>query len=523
MASVIRMTARRPSLSLLLRPVRDRVRDRSPGFAASLAAGALAAGLGLGAFAVLAIALWVSSPYPDSGPGGALHVAAALWLLAHGVDLVRTGTLSGAPAPVGVTPLLLVAVPVLLVYRGARDAVDAADPTDGDDADAPPPVRAPTAWAGVVTGYLGVGGCAALYASGGELRPAWGWVTVCLPLLVTGAAGGGVWTAYGRPRGPLLALAALLPGPVLRRLRGRDTTVRWGTAVRASLAGAAVFFGGGTLLLAVSLVGHGDAARTSFLQLTEGWTGRFAVLLLCVCLIPNAAVWSASYAVGPGFALGAGHVVNPLASHPAPLLPPFPLLAAVPDAGPGTPADWPAVAVPVAAGVTVAWFVVGRAVRRGWTGGRTAGVVALAAVLCGLLQAALAELAGGPLGVAALVRFGPLWWQTGAATGAWLLVVGIPTASALRAWRVRSRRSAQPDPTSRTAPAPAPAPRPAPVPPPDPEDAYDLLPADDPLPADDHLPPPAPRPVAGAPLTSTDPPEPAAEEQDARKGGGALG
>ncbi|MEU2426215.1 DUF6350 family protein [Streptomyces sp. NPDC007851] len=500
MASVIRMTARRPSLSLLLSPVRDRVRDRSPGFAASLAAGALAAGLGLGAFAVLTIALWVSSPYPDSGPGGALHVAAAVWLLAHGVELVRTGTLSGVPAPVGITPLLLVVVPALLVYRGARDAVDAPDPADGDEADAPPPVHAPTAWAGVVAGYLGVGGCAALYAAGGELRPQWPWVTVCLPLLVVGAAGGGVWTAYGRPREPLLALAALLPGPVRRLLLGRDTRARWGTAARASFAGTAVFFGGGTLLLAVSLVGHGDAARASFLQLTEGWTGRFAVLLLCVCLVPNAAVWSASYAVGPGFALGAGHVVNPLVSDPAPLLPPFPLLAAVPQAGPGTPADWPAAVVPVAAGVTVAWFVVGRAVRRGWSAGRTAGVVTLAAVLCGMLQAALAELSGGPLGVAALTRFGPLWWQTGTATGAWLLAVGVPAALALRAWRVRTPRSPKTEPAppasaSSTTPPPASPPPPAP----DEEDAYDLLPADDDTPPlHPLLPPPT------APPTPTD-------------------
>ncbi|MEU9344829.1 DUF6350 family protein [Streptomyces sp. NPDC048278] len=435
MAVVIRMTARRPSLPSRRSsspPLLSRVRDRSPGLGASLAAGALAAGLGLGSFAVLAIALWVSSPYPDSGPGGALHVAAGLWLLAHGVELVRTDTLSGAPAPVGVTPLLLLVLPALLLYRAARYAVDA---PDGDDPDAPPPVRARTAWTGVVAGYLGVGGCAALYASGGDLCPQWAWVAVGPPLLAACTAGAGVWTAYGRPREPLLNLVQVLPAAVRRRLLGRDTRVRWGTALRASLAGTAVFLGGGTLLLAVSLVGHGDATRSSFLQLTEGWTGRCAVLLLCVSLIPNAAVWSASYAVGPGFALGAGHLVNPLASDPAPLLPPFPLLAAVPQHGPGTPLNWVAGVVPVAAGVTTAWFVAARAARRRWSAERTAGVVVLAALLGALLLAAQAELAGGPLGVAALASFGPVWWQTGAATGGWLLAVGLPGALMLRAWR----------------------------------------------------------------------------------------
>ncbi|MFF7971724.1 DUF6350 family protein [Streptomyces sp. NPDC007905] len=439
MAGVTLMTARRPSLSLLL----HRMRDRSPGLGASLLGGAVAAGLGLGSLAVLVLALWISSPYPDSGPAGALHVAAALWLLAHGVQLVRTDSLSGAPMPVGVTPLLLLALPVWLLHRAARDATDVSAEPDG-----PPPVPAHTAWTGVVLGYLGVGGAAALYCSGSELRPAWGWVTTCLPLVAAGAAAAGVWSAYGRPREPVLNLLLVLPGPVRRLLFGSDARARLGAAVRAAGAGTAVLFGGGTLLLGVSLVLHGPAARASFLQLTEGWTGRFAVLLLVVALIPNAAMWSASYALGPGFTLGTGHLVHPLASDPAPLLPPFPLLAAVPDAGPGTRLHWAAGLVPVAAGVTVAWFVARAAVRRGeqaqqegaaespvpWSAGRTAGVLVVSALACAALLALLAELSGGPLGVAALARFGPVWWQSGGAAGAWITVVGMPVTLTVRAW-----------------------------------------------------------------------------------------
>lgn len=77
------------------------MRRRSPAAAACVVGGAVAAGLGLGFLAVLVIVLWISSPYPDSGPGGALHLAAGLWLLAHGTELVRYDTLSGVPAPVG--------------------------------------------------------------------------------------------------------------------------------------------------------------------------------------------------------------------------------------------------------------------------------------------------------------------------------------------------------------------------------------------------------------------------------------
>jgi len=456
MAFVIQMTACRPLLSSLL----TRMRDRPPGEAASLLNGAVAAGLGLCLFSAPAMLLWISSPYPDSGPGGALHVAAALWLLAHGAELIRPGTHSGAPAPVGVTPLLLLALPVWLLYRAGRDAVDGSEDPGGGwgagGAEGPPPVAARTAWRGVVLGYLAVGLAAAVYASGGDLRPAWGWTAVYLPLTVTAAAGWGVWTAYGRPPAAMDSVLVLLPAWLRRRAMGPRAWAGRGVAGRAAGAGAAVLIGGGALALAVSLVWHGGAVRVSFLQLTEGWSGRFAVLLLCLALLPNAAVWAAAYGMGPGFTLGVGHVVSPFSSAPAPLLPPFPLLAAVPDAGVGTPLNGAAVLVPVAAGLTVGWFT-GRGATTGgagtgeaaavvgegddggravgvWSYGRTAATAGTAAVGCAGLVAVLAALAGGPLGVSALARFGPLWWQAGGAALAWTAGLAVPMALGVRAW-----------------------------------------------------------------------------------------
>lgn len=435
MADVTQTTARRTTPAALL----TRVRDRSPGLAPGLLGGALAAGLGLAAFAVLVILLWISSPYPDSGPGGALHVAAALWLLAHGAELVRADTLSGVPAPVGVPPLLLLALPVWLLHRAARDAAEGGAGGAGGEA---PLVPGRTAWAGVLLGYLAVGIPAALSCAGGGLRPAWGWTAVCVPLVAGLAAATGVWTAYGRPSGPLeRVLGAVLPRGVRHLVLGPDG--RPGVAARAAAAGAAVLAGGGALLLAVSLGWHGGETRQAFLRLTEGWSGWLAVLLLCVTLAPNAAVWAAAYALGPGFLLGTGTQVTPLFSPPAPPLPPFPLLAAVPEAGAGTTPNWAAAALPVAAGLVTGWFVGRGAARSGpapapaWTRGRTAGAAGAAAVLCAALLSVLAALAGGPLGVAALSRFGPVWWQVGAATLVWLTLVSVPTSLAVRAWRRR--------------------------------------------------------------------------------------
>ncbi|MFE0451389.1 DUF6350 family protein [Streptomyces sp. NPDC058914] len=473
MTSVIQMTAHRPSLSLLL----GRMRDRSPGLGASLLSGVLAAGLGLASFAVLVIVLWISSPYPDSGPGGALHVAAAMWLLAHGAELVRVDTLSGVPAPVGVTPLLLLALPVWLVHRAARDAV-----YGGVEEDVPvdaPLVGVRTAWVGVVLGYLAVGAGAAVYAAGGALRPSWEWTVLCLPTVAVGAAGVGVWTAYGRPRGPSGGVLLVLPRWARRLVLAVQEREWAGVGARAAVAGAAVLVGGGALLVAVSSVWHVGAARGAFVQLTEGWSGRFAVLLLCLALVPNAAVWGAAYAVGPGFVLGAGHAVRPLLSDPAPTLPPFPLLAAVPEAGGGGPWYWAAVGVvPVVAAATVGVFVARAAAGRSrwWA----VGVVLLAAVGSGGLMGVLGALAGGPLGVAVLSRFGPVGWQLGAAVALWVAGVGVPVVLGVRAWwgRRSAGRAGEDVRAPASVPAPAPAPASVPVPPPAPGPVADPVPAE---------------------------------------------
>ncbi|MDX3261574.1 DUF6350 family protein [Streptomyces sp. MI02-2A] len=433
-----------------LSPLRTRLRDRWPHLGEAFAAGAVAAVLGLGSFALLVMVLWISSPYPDNGPGGALRVAAALWLLAHGVVLVRTETLSGLPAPVGVTPLLLAAVPVWLLHRAARDV------TDGEGEEAAeagaPLVDVRTSWAGVVTGYLAVSAVAALYATDGTLRPAWAWSTMHLPLTVVVAAGAGVWTAYGRPCGrlPRSVRRALdrLPSVVRQVVTAgavdAEGRVRLGDSLRAAMAGTAVLVGGGALLVGVSLLWHGEAAQSTFHQLADGWSGRWGVLLLAMALVPNAAVWGAAYGLGPGFVLGVGHVTGPLSStRPPALLPPFPLLAAVPRAG-GGPLWWAVAAVPVVAGATVGWFVARAACEgreRGraavWPVGRAVGAVVVAGVLCGLLLGGLAEAAGGPLGVAALARFGPVGWQVGGAAAGWTVGLGVPVALGVRAWRLR--------------------------------------------------------------------------------------
>ncbi|MER6102471.1 DUF6350 family protein [Streptomyces sp. NPDC001832] len=404
---------------------------RSAVLALTFLRGALAAGLGLGALTMLVMTLWISSPAPGDGPAGALRTAAGLWLLTHGAELIRTDTLSGDPAPVGVVPLLLAVVPVWLVHRAVRDALE---PDEGR-----PAPSAAGAFAVVSGGYLLVGAAVAFYAQSGSLSVYTPSLLFPSAVVVTSAAAAGVWTASGHPIAPP-SWAPVRLHEKLARTRFRECAK---TACRSAAAGVAVLLGGGALLVVVALVWHAQGVQQSFVQLSGDWAGRVPVLLLALVLVPNAVVWGAAYGLGPGFALGTASTVTPLAFSGYPALPVFPLLAAVPAQGPGTTLNWAAGAVPVAAGVTVARFTVRRAApalagrEEVWSLRETALTAGLGALGCGAGAAVLAAAAGGPLGTRALAEFGPVWWLTGAAALAWTALLGVPGALLLRAWRLR--------------------------------------------------------------------------------------
>lgn len=129
---------------------------------------------------------------------------------------------------------------------------------------------------------------------------------------------------------------------------------RWLRSIRAA---ARAGFGGfvGVLGVGALLVGLGLFLRfTDGLLLLEALgvtaVGMVAMFLLQLALAPTAIVWAASWAVGPGFAIGRGSSVSPLETALGPV-PAMPLLSAIdPD-----PQPWMAAAVvlPVLVGLLV--------------------------------------------------------------------------------------------------------------------------------------------------------------------------
>ncbi|WP_240483501.1 DUF6350 family protein, partial [Streptomyces pathocidini] len=201
-------TDRRPPLpSLLVTAPPPSSRSRRGGQRGQghpFAGGLVAAALGLGGVTVAVLLLWISSPYPAGGPGGALHAAAALWLLAHGADLVRADTVSGGGAPLGVTPLLLSALPLWLLYRATRHALESREEelaAAGRESAGEPCALTTIGW--LSAGYLLVGTAVTIYAAGGPLRVDVLSAMLHLPVVTVAAVAYAFWVAVGRPREPL--------------------------------------------------------------------------------------------------------------------------------------------------------------------------------------------------------------------------------------------------------------------------------------------------------------------------------
>ena len=440
-----------------------------PRTAARLFGGVVAAGLGLGSLAVLVLLLWISSPYPDSGPGGALHIAAALWLLGPRSQLVRADSLSGAPAPVGLTPLLLLALPVWLLYRAACDAAEGPE-DDGHErpeaaARSCPPT---TALAGSSCGYLLVGAArravrlrrtrradvTAPYAAaalhgvrrGGRRLGGIG-RAVRPPSPVGPSATGAPHLAPGPPRTP--ARPAALAWDVARGLRRPAPGRRRAGPSRGARRGAArCSSGGSSLVLGCRRCGLARGA-VAFPQLTGAWLGPVRRAAARPGPAPERGRCGARPTRSARASRSApGRVVGPLTAAGT-------AAAAVPAAGgaagsgrPGHRSTWAvAVPVPLAAGLTTAGRGAGAAAGRGrgedaagWRSTRGRGPCSRAAAA--RAAALLAACAGGPLGSTRWPTSGPVLvaWRGGGP--GWTAAVALPGAGG----RVRGGCASPKDP-----------------------------------------------------------------------------
>ena len=178
-----------------------------------------------------------------------------------------------------------------------------------------------------------------------------------------------------------------------------------------------VMLAAGAAVLVTGLVRHLDRVEALFDALGPGVAGGIALLMVQLAFVPNAFVWSGSYALGAGFSLGTGSVVAPAGTELG-ILPGIPMLGALPasrsragwrSCGGWRPASSPGPSPPGS------WCGPGPAARFD----ETSLVGGLAGVLAGALFTGLAWAASGDLGILRLADLGPRLLP--------LLVMGVTT------------------------------------------------------------------------------------------------
>lgn len=232
-------------------------------------------------------------------------------------------------------------------------------------------------------------------------------VSYLVPLVAVALVAGGPWPAL---RAGMVMLVVVAASAACGCCQARDSWPTaswpvWARAVpRAVAAAVLLMFVGGATVLAIGLVLNLDRITTLLAALDAGVVGNLALLLGQLAYAPDAAIWAASYALGPGFTLGGGSIVSPAATELG-ALPSIPLLAAVPDIGPGGVSHLWLLTLGVAAGAVAATLVV--LARPTARFDETSLVGGLSGVLAGAVFTGVCWLTSGNLGSDLLADLGP--------------------------------------------------------------------------------------------------------------------
>jgi len=328
----------------------------------------------------------------DAGAHGAprdgLRIGAVGWLMAHGSGVHVQGT------AITVAPLGLTLLAVVVVWRlGLRlgDSVAGHGPDADAIADGVRDWTVPSTTAVFTLGYIVVLGVthrlAATPATSPSLVRAVMWAVLLCGLV------GGAAIAVGSGRAAIWT--SFLPLSVRA-----SAAAAWRALVWYAVASG--------LVLLVALAVHWNAAVNVMSQLHTSPGAATLLIGLCLVMLPNATLFSGSYLLGPGFAVGTHTLVTPTGVVLGPL-PMFPLLAALPGNGP-TP-GWTVglLALPPLVAAAATYRALGRYPTKRWDEAALRG--AGAGLVCAVGFALLAALSGGAVGPGRMSAVGPFVLQ----------------------------------------------------------------------------------------------------------------
>ena len=372
--------------------------------------------------AVGVIGWFVTDAGMHGAPRDGLRVAGLGWLAAHGAGVHIQGS------AITLLPLGITAICAWVTWRvGYRvgDSVSGHGPDAQDISNGERDFTVPTATALFTAAYVVVVAITGVLAASEATAPS-------VPAAITGAA--------------LLSLAFGGSGIAVGSGRAAIWAARVPLMLRAALAGArriiVAYLVVSFVALGVALILNFSTAATiaSRLQADGGDTALFVLATLFV--LPNAVIFSGSYLLGPGFALGVKTVVSPALVVLGPL-PLFPLLAAVPAPGTGSGLTRSLVVVPI---LIAAWAV---AVNHRhyptavWLDGIVRGGVA--GVFAGVAFGLVASLAGGAIGPGRMRHVSPYVFDVFVHAIAYFGIGGLAAGLAMTWWTRRSLRPHLPD------------------------------------------------------------------------------
>jgi Family of unknown function (DUF6350) len=384
----------------------------------SATGGAVAAAGPLFVCLVVALVGWFSVDAGAHGtPTDAMGVGAAGWLLAHGSGVTIEG------ARIGLVPLGLTMICAWVSWRSARrvgEAVSGHGPDADMLADGARDWTVPGAAGMFAAGYFAVAAAAALLVA--DAAPS-------LPRVA-------VWC---------LLLGAAVVAPAIAIGSGRAAVWTANLPRSATAAGAIAFGIVRTILLAalatlvVTIALHIGATANVLNQLHTDIGDAAMLIGLTVLVLPNATVWTGTFLLGPGFAIGTGTVVSPAVVSLGPL-PMFPLFAALPADGPGP--GWAAglVVVPTLLAAVAAARVARRYPTTRWDEGALRACAG--GVLAGIGYAVFALLSSGAIGPGRMADVGPNVLDTLVAGITWFGLGALIGGVAMTWWHRRQAPAA---------------------------------------------------------------------------------
>jgi hypothetical protein len=363
----------------------------------------LASGVALAV--VPALVMQLAAQHSSMGTLDAVLLGLNVLVLAHGGGLILdAGSVTGS---VSLLPLGMTAVLLVLTAGSVRRATRSLELVQDDGTVRERGLRDA---ATMVTAYV------VLYAIGLGLLAAAAQSASVSPVLVSAVVSGGLIAVVGgligvgralrRPADgnvPAVRILDLLPHP-------------FGSVARALGIAWCGLFALGMLAVTALILWHFPEVTSLVDELDPGWAGGLVLTLLQLALLPVFGLWAVMLLFGGTISLGTGTALS-LDGMRSGVLPPLPLLGALPDPGTAPGWTWALMALPVLV-IALGAVRLGRELRGSdprdlWTGMVAYPVLLVVSVLV------VGALSGGSIGNGRLEHLGP---QVASLTGLLALV-----------------------------------------------------------------------------------------------------